>query len=111
MSDVVTLPWEIQNVIIQHYSSYTSDYLLYLRRKQIPTAVLQLLLSTCCCLVLLIICIALVLRLGHATGGARVLTRTCCGLRQLLVATWAEFQHSVVYYATNQCRKCRKWSF
>jgi len=29
--------------------------------------------------------IALVLRLGHATGGARVLIRTCWGLRQRLV--------------------------
>jgi len=29
----------------------------------------------------------------------------CWGLRQRLVATWAEFQHSVVYYATDQCRK------
>ena len=27
------------------------------------------------------------------------------GLRQRLVGTWAEFQHSVVYYATDQCRK------
>jgi len=26
-------------------------------------------------------------------------------LRQRLVATWAEFQHSVVNYATDQCRK------
>ena len=52
-----------------------------------------------------IICIALVLRLAHATGGARVLIRTSWGLRQRLVATWAEFQHSVVYYATDQCRK------
>jgi len=26
-------------------------------------------------------------------------------LRRRLVATWAEFQHSVVYYATDQCRK------
>ena len=51
-----------------------------------------------------IICIALVLRLGHATGGARVLIWTCWGLRQRLVATWAEFQHSVVYHATAQCR-------
>jgi len=25
------------------------------------------------------------------------------GLWQRLVATWAEFQHSVVYYATDQC--------
>ena len=52
-----------------------------------------------------IICIALVLRLGHATGGARVLIWTCWGLRQRLVATWTEFQHSVVYCATDQCRK------
>jgi len=51
---------------------------------------------TYCCLVLPIICIALVLRRGHTTGGARVLIRTCSGLRQRL-ATWAEFQHSVVY--------------
>jgi len=25
--------------------------------------------------------------------------------RQQHVATWAEFQHSVVYYATDQCQK------
>ena len=31
--------------------------------------------------------------------------RTSCGLRQRLVATWAEFQHSVVHYVTDQCRK------
>jgi len=66
---------------------------------------LQLWLFTYCCLVLPIICIALVLRLGHATGGARVLIWTCWGLRQRLVAILAEFQHSVVYYATDQCRK------
>ena len=60
---------------------------------------------------------------GHITGGARVydsclLIRTCWGLRQQLVTTWAEFQHSVVYYATDQCRKileacinaCSRWS-
>jgi len=34
---------------------------------------------TYCCLVLPIICKALVLRLGHATGGACVLMSTCCG--------------------------------
>jgi len=49
--------------------------------------------------------IALVLHLGHATGGAHVLIWTCCGLRQQLVATWAEFQHSMVCCATDQCRK------
>jgi len=94
-----------KKVIFQHYYLYTSDYLCYLRRKQIATVVLQLLLFACCCLMPPVICIALVLRLGHATGAARVLMWTCCGLRQRLVATWAEFQHSVVYYATDQCRK------
>jgi len=58
--------------------------------------------------VLPIICITLVLRLGHATGGARVLIRTCWGWLQRLVATWAEFQHNIVYYATDQCWKRQK---
>jgi len=35
----------------------------------------------------------------------RITCWTCWGLQQWLVATWAEFQHSVVYYATDQCRK------
>ena len=47
LSDV---PWEIQKSHFQHYYSYTSDYLCYLRRKQIATVVLQLLLFACCCL-------------------------------------------------------------
>ena len=51
------------------------------------------------------ICIALVLRLGHATGEALVLIWTYWGLQQRLVVTWAAFQHSVVYYVTDQCRK------
>ena len=51
----------------------SSDYLRYLRRKEIATVVLQLQLFTHCCLVLRIICVALVLHLGHATGGARIL--------------------------------------
>jgi len=43
LSDVATLPLEIQKkIIFQHYSSYTSDYLRYLRRKQIETVLLQL---------------------------------------------------------------------
>ena len=50
-----------------------------------------------------ITCIALVLHLSHATGGACVLIWTCWGLQ--LFATWAEFQHSVVYYVTEQCQK------
>ena len=52
-----------------------------------------------------IICIALVLRLTHATGEAHVLIWTCWGLWQWLVAKWTEFQYSVVYYETDQCQK------
>ena len=54
---------------------------------------------TYCCLVLPIVCIALLARLGHATGGGvyRVPVRDADELRRRLVATWAEFQHSVVY--------------
>jgi len=48
---------------------------------------------------LLIICIALVMRLGHATGGAQVdvlrhVTAAYCDMG-------AEFQHIVVCYATD----------
>jgi len=49
--------------------------------------------------------IAIVLRLGHTIRGARVLIWTCWGLWQRLVAIWAEFQHSVVHYAIDQCWK------
>ena len=75
LSDVVTLPWEIQ----KSYSStklfiYFSWFTLgYLRRKQIATVVLHLYLFTYCCWVLPIIFTALILRLGHATGTTRVL--------------------------------------
>ena len=54
-----------------------------------------------------IICIAIILRLGHATEGARVLIWTCWGFRQRLVVTWLNFSTALcnVYYATKQCRK------
>ena len=45
LSDVATLLWEIQKKVVfqQHYSAISdSDYLHYLRRKQIATVVLQL---------------------------------------------------------------------
>jgi len=42
LSDVATLPWEIQKSYFQHHYSYILDYLRYLRRKQITTVVLQL---------------------------------------------------------------------
>jgi len=42
LSDVATLLWEGQKVIFQHYYSYTSDNLRYLRGKQTATVVQQL---------------------------------------------------------------------
>jgi len=46
LSDVATLPWEIQksyfSIIFQHCYSYTSDYLRWLRRKGVATVVLPL---------------------------------------------------------------------
>ena len=48
-----------KKIIFQHDYSYTSDYLRYLRRKQIASVAMQLKLSTYCCLMLPIICIAL----------------------------------------------------
>jgi len=97
---VATLAWEIPKVIFHHYYSYTSHYLRYLGRKQIATFVLQLYLFTYCCLMLPIICIALVLRLGHATGA-----RIYMDMLRLAAATWAEFQHSMVYYGLISAKK------
>ena len=42
LSDVATLPWEIQKKSFSTFLFKTSDYLHYLRRKQIATVVLQL---------------------------------------------------------------------
>jgi len=42
LSDVATLPWEIQKNRFQQYHSYTSDDLHYLRKNQIATVLLQL---------------------------------------------------------------------
>jgi len=89
-----TLPWEIQKVIFNIIIHILQ--IVYITSE--ATAVLQFLLFTYCCLVLPIICIALVLHLGLATWEARVLLWT-----SWLVAIRAEFQHSIVYYATDQC--------
>ena len=87
------------NIIINIFKS------IYVLQKKTNSSCCTAALAVYLLLLLPIICIALVLRLGHATGGARVLIRTCWNLLQWLLATWAEFQHSVVYYATNQCLK------
>jgi len=42
LSDVATLPWEIQKCHFQHYYLYTLDRLRCLKRKPVATVVLQL---------------------------------------------------------------------
>jgi len=108
LSDVATLPWEIQK---SHLSTLLFIYFKLFTLSQKKTN------SNCCtaalAVYLLLFNASYYLRspsiaTGHATGGARVsirMIRTCWCLRQRLVATWAEFQHSMVYYVTDQCRK------
>ena len=108
LQDVATLPLEIQK---SHFSPLLFIYFRLFTLAQKKTS------SNCCTaaldVYLLLLSASYYLQKiyyspstasGHATGGARVLMWTCWGLRQRLVATWAEFQHSVVYYATAQCR-------
>ena len=76
-SDVATLPWEIQK---SHFSTLLFIYVRLFtsfQKKTNSNSCTADLAFTYCRLVLPIICIAVVLRLGHATGGARVLIRTC----------------------------------
>jgi len=104
LSHVATLPWEIQQ---SHYSTLLFIYFRLFTSAQKKTS------SNCCTAALTVYLLfsasyylhSLVLHLGHATGGARVLMWTCWALHQRLVVTWAEFQHSVVYYATDQRQK------
>ena len=101
----------------QHYYLYTSDHLRKLRRKQIATVVMQLsCLLTYCCLVLPVIWIALVLHLGHSTGGARVLIWTCWGLRSGLLRHGLNFSTAwcttrlISIEKTGRMHPCRRWS-
>ena len=106
LSDVATLHWEIQK---RHLSTLLFIYFRLFTLAQKKTS------SNCCSAALSVYLLLfsasyyrhspIALRLGHATGGARVLIWTCCGFRQQLVVTWAEFQHSVVYYATERRRR------
>jgi len=100
LSHVATLPWEIQK---SHFSTLLFIFFRLFTLASKKTS------SNCCTAawaVYLLLFIAsyylhtLVLCPGHATEGARMDM-----LRQRLVATWAEFQHCVVYYVTEQCRK------
>ena len=100
------------------YSYITLDYFRHLRRKHIETVVLQLKLFTYCCSVLPKCLLSA--QPNHITASGERYRRSACidyrvpdtdELRQRLVATWAEFQQSVVYDATDQCWKdCKQVS-
>jgi len=102
LSDVDTLPWEIQK---SHFSTLLFIYFRVAQKKtssncsSAALAVYLLLFSTSSYLH------SPSTALGHATGGACALIWACWGSRQRLVAMWAEFQHSMVYYVTEQCQK------
>jgi len=73
-------------------------------------------LLTYCCLVLPVIWIALVLHLGHSTGGARVLIWTCWGLRSGLLRHGLNFSTAwcttrlISIEKTGRMHPCRRWS-
>ena len=106
LSYVAILPWEIQKK--SFFSTllfiYTSNYLRYLSKKTN---------SNCCtaalAVYLLLFSASYYMHSPSTASGAATKKAermwTCWGLRQRLVATWAEFQHSMVYYATDQCWK------
>jgi len=78
LSDVATLPWEIKKVVFNHY------YFIYFRLFTLPQKKINSNCSTAALAVYLLLFNAfyylhshIVLRLEHATGGARVSTLTC----------------------------------
>ena len=100
LSDVATLPWEIQKSNFQHYYSYTSHYLCYQKKTN----------SNCCtaalAVYLLLFNVSYYLH-SPSTASWACYRRSACidmdVLRQRLVVTLVEFQHSMVYYVTDQC--------
>ena len=121
LSDVATLPWEIQK------KSFSTISFIYFRLFTLPQKKTNSNCSTAALAVHLLLFSAsyylhspiTVPEARYRRSAARVLIRTSWGLQQRLVAMWAEFQHTVLFYATDQCRKktasnsmyeCRRWS-
>ena len=101
LSDVATLSWEIQkksffNIIIHILQ------IIYVSSEENE--------SNCCsaalAVYLLLLKASYYMYSPSTASGARYRRSTCVDIDVLrLFATWAEFQDSVVYYATEQCRK------
>jgi len=95
LSVVTTLPWKSRKSFF-----YIIIHILQIIYVTSEENKYQLLYRSFSCLLTVVCASCLSTASGYAAGGTRVLIRTCRGLlRQRLVATWAEFQHSVVYYA------------
>ena len=98
LSDVATLPWEIQK------SHFSTLLFIHLRLFMLPQKKTN---SNCCntaIAVYLLFSVSYYLDCPSTASGA------CYwyGLLQLAAVSfvaWAEFQHSVVYHAIDQCRK------
>jgi len=94
LSDVVTVPWEIQN---SHFSTLLFIYLILFTLPQKKTN------SNCCTTALLLFSASYYLH-SPSTASWACYSRSAC-IDTDIVVTWAEFQHSMVYYATDQCQK------
>jgi len=115
LSDVATLPWEIQK------SHFSTLFFIYFRLFTLPqkktnsNCCLQLQLFTYCWLVLPIVRIALVLRLGHATREActdtemlRLAAAACCDMGWIL-AQRGVLCDWTVSKKTGSMYPCRRW--
>ena len=105
LSAVATLTWDIQK------SHFSTLLIIYFRLCTLPQMKIN---SNCCtaalAVYLLLFSASYYLHSPSSASGARYRRSACMlwarwGLRQRLVATWAEFQHSVVCCATDQYRK------
>ena len=105
LSDVATLPWKIQN---SHFSTLLFIYFRLFTLAEKKTS------SNCCsaalAVYLLLFSASYYLHSPSTTFGACYRRSASIDMDVLrlaaaacIVATWAEFRHSVVYYATEQC--------
>jgi len=87
-------------------SHFSTLLFIYLRLFTLPRKKTN---SNCCtaalAVYLLLFSASYYLHSPSTASGARYMIRPCWGLRQRFVKIWAEFHHTVVSYATDQCRK------
>jgi len=100
LSDAATLPWEMQKKVFFSTLLFICFRLFTFAQKKTSSNCF----SAALAVYLLLFNASYYLHSPSTMSGARYRS-ACWGLRQRLVATWAEFQHSIVYCVTDQCRK------